>query len=146
MARFVERTSEPDFVYIFPGDGCYSSVGQQVCKNISLGIKISLLEEKYFHHLEKIYAVNEKKYLQGGLQLLSLGPGCVQHGVVVHELLHTLGLWHEQSRLDRDNIYNIYIYNIYNIYTGTSTSPCTGTTSSRGWRISSPSIRLPTLF
>ena len=53
-----------------------------------------------------MYAVHEK-YLQGGLQLLSLGPGCVQHGVVVHELLHTLGLWHEQSRLDRDNIYNI---------------------------------------
>ena len=45
--------------------------------------------------------------MQGGLQLLSLGPGCVQHGVVVHELLHTLGLWHEQSRLDRDNIYNL---------------------------------------
>ena len=67
---------------------------------------------KIFLSIRKIYAVHEK-YLQGGLQLLSLGPGCVQHGVVVHELLHTLGLWHEQSRLDRDNIYNIY--NIYNI-------------------------------
>ena len=38
----MERTSEPDFVYIFPGDGCYSSVGQQVRKNISLRIKIFL--------------------------------------------------------------------------------------------------------
>ena len=108
----------------------------------SAGQQKYLSWKKIFLSIRKIYAVHEK-YLQGGLQLLSLGPGCVQHGVVVHELLHTLGLWHEQSRLDRDNIYNIYIIcNIYNIHTGTSTSLCTGTTSSRAWRISSPSIRL----
>ena len=34
---------------------------------------------------------------------MSVGVGCLQHGVVLHELLHSLGLWHEQSRLDRDS-------------------------------------------
>jgi hypothetical protein len=29
---------------------------------------------------------------------MSVGAGCVHHGIVIHELLHALGLWHEQSR------------------------------------------------
>ena len=49
---------------------------------------------------------------QLGVQLVSLGAGCVQHGVVLHELLHTLGLWHEQSRLDRDQYVRILWENI----------------------------------
>ena len=44
--------------------------------------------------------------------MLSLGPGCVHHGVVLHELLHSLGLWHEQSRLDRDDHVRIRWENI----------------------------------
>ena len=28
--RFLERTDESEFVYVFPGDGCYSNVGMQV--------------------------------------------------------------------------------------------------------------------
>ena len=42
-------------------------------------------------------------FVQSGGQLVSVGVGCLQHGVVLHELLHSLGLWHEQSRLDRDS-------------------------------------------
>jgi hypothetical protein len=49
---------------------------------------------------------------QGGVQVVSLGSGCVQHGVVLHELLHVLGMWHEQSRYDRDQYVRILWQNI----------------------------------
>ncbi|XP_076179786.1 seminal metalloprotease 1 [Ptiloglossa arizonensis] len=29
-------------------------------------------------------------------------PGCVQHGVIVHEFMHALGFYHQQSAADRD--------------------------------------------
>ena len=31
-----------------------------------------------------------------------MGAGCVGVGNVVHELMHTVGVWHTQARMDRD--------------------------------------------
>ena len=51
--------------------------------------------------------------------MLSLGDkasklnGCGKMGVMVHELAHALGFWHEQSRIDRDDHVVIVEANIH---------------------------------
>lgn len=48
---------------------------------------------------------------QGGEQVISLGLGCGL-GAAIHEIGHSLGLWHEQSRSDRDAHVTILAQNI----------------------------------
>ncbi|XXF77240.1 M12 family metallopeptidase [Myxococcaceae bacterium GXIMD 01537] len=46
-------------------------------------------------------------------QEISLGSGCEPYkGKALHEMLHTLGFWHEQSRPDRDQYVTIRFENI----------------------------------
>lgn len=67
----------------------------------------------------------------GGRQQISIGYGCdsvsvdvkmeasdyqcQQMGIVAHETLHALALWHEQSRNDRDEFIDIQWKNIYRV-------------------------------
>lgn len=45
---------------------------------------------------------------QGGMQELILGDFCTV-GNIIHELGHTVGLWHEQCRIDRDQFIAIQL-------------------------------------
>ena len=45
-------------------------------------------------------------------QTVSIGFGCEYEGFVLHELMHTLGFFHTNSRPDRDAYVIVYTQNI----------------------------------
>lgn len=49
--------------------------------------------------------------MKGGEQFINLGPGC-STGNAIHEICHAAGLWHEQSREDRDSFVRVNWANI----------------------------------
>lgn len=49
--------------------------------------------------------------MRGGEQFVNLGSSC-STGNAIHEICHTAGLWHEQSREDRDRFVQINFANI----------------------------------
>jgi hypothetical protein len=51
----------------------------------------------------------------GGLQYVNLASGC-STGNTIHEIGHTLGLWHEHTRVDRDTYVTINMGNVLSGY------------------------------
>lgn len=74
--RFVQRTTQADYLYFSDKGGCWSYIGRR-----------------------------------GGKQDVSIAGGC-STGNTIHEIGHALGLYHEQSRRDRNTFVKINYQNI----------------------------------
>jgi len=49
---------------------------------------------------------------EGGPQFMTLEPFCFEDHIIEHEALHVLGIYHEQSRPDRDKYVNVNLANV----------------------------------
>ena len=49
---------------------------------------------------------------QGGEQIVSLGDGCSHTSTAMHELMHAVGFFHENTRYDRDRFVKVLWWNI----------------------------------
>ncbi|XP_069957441.1 zinc metalloproteinase nas-13-like [Cherax quadricarinatus] len=68
--------------------------------------------QKDYIHILKSYGCSSFVGRVGGAQMVSLGSECLYVGIIMHELMHVAGFWHEQSRPDRDNHITININNV----------------------------------
>ena len=62
--------------------------------------------------LFRCYSSVGREYWKTGAQTISLGKGCLTPAKIMHEVMHSIGFWHEQSRPDRDKFVEIFWENI----------------------------------
>ena len=58
---------------------------------------------EYINYSDASYRCNSNVGRTGGSQVVSLDQGCVHVGLIIHELMHAAGFFHEQARTDRDD-------------------------------------------
>ena len=82
-------------------------------KSVSGGDVTLFSNKNIFLFLESCYSyVGKTTSRTKNYQVLSIGRGCEHLGIAIHELMHAIGFYHEQSRYDRDNYVKIMFSNI----------------------------------
>ena len=68
--------------------------------------------ERDYVHIYSGSGCNSQVGRVGRMQSLSLGTGCLYKGIVMHELMHAAGFWHEHTRADRDDYVEVHLENV----------------------------------
>ena len=62
--------------------------------------------------IRSCFSLVGRDYYTKGSQVISIGHGCLSNATILHEIMHALGFWHEQSRPDRDKYVEVFWENI----------------------------------
>ena len=68
--------------------------------------------EMFLWRSNVVYRCSSSVGRKGGMQTVHLGHGCKRLGTIMHEMMHVLGIIHEQSRPDRDQYLKINFANL----------------------------------
>nr|XP_002123301.1 meprin A subunit alpha-like isoform X1 [Ciona intestinalis] len=69
-------------------------------------------DEKDYIEYQSLSGCYSSVGMVGGPQTISIGPGCEKMAVAEHETMHAIGIYHEQSRTDRDHYVRIALENV----------------------------------
>ncbi|XP_016376831.1 high choriolytic enzyme 1-like [Sinocyclocheilus rhinocerous] len=109
--HFVPRTNQVDYISIenlvgFMIDDYERTVIENAMKSIAAKTCVHFVprtNQVDYISIENLVGCSSTVGRAGGKQQLSLSVGgCVFHGIIEHELLHSLGFHHEHTRSDRD--------------------------------------------
>jgi len=69
-------------------------------------------QRDYFYFYQGTQGCSSPVGRWGGRAQIQLASGCWSKATVIHEMGHSLGFYHEQSRPDRDRYISVYLHNV----------------------------------
>jgi len=112
------RDGEVKVPYVFASNFPYKAIVKKAMEEYKRNTCIRFVENRWTPRGDHIKIIKGNGCysmvgrIRQGEQVLSIGNGCQYKGIVMHELMHAMGFFHEQSRSDRNQHVQINWKNI----------------------------------